>query len=66
MTIEDLKRMSVVELKALAFDLSQERDQINQSISLIFNILNEKSQQKQAEDIKSDSEVSEKVPELIK
>lgn len=46
MTLDDLKKMSVVELKALAFDLSQERDQINQSISLIFNILNEKSQKK--------------------
>ena len=51
MTLEDLKKMSVVELKALAFDLSQDRDQINQSISLIFNILTEKSQQKQTESI---------------
>ena len=44
MTIEDLKKMRVVELKALAFDLSQERDQINQSINLILNILQLKLQ----------------------
>jgi len=56
MTVEDLKKMSIVELKAIAFDLSQDRDQINQSISLILNVVNEKIQQKQTEstEVKAD------------
>lgn len=62
MTVEDLKKMSIVELKAIAFDLSQERDQINQSISLVLNIVNEKIQLKQTEDTKAEGDI--KLPEL--
>lgn len=63
MTVEDLKKMSVVELKAIAFDLSQDRDQINQSIALIINVVNEKIQSKITEDVK-EGEI--KLPELQK
>lgn len=48
MTLEDLKKKSIVELKAIAFDLSQERDQINQSIGLVISILNEKAKEEQS------------------
>ena len=48
MTLENKKKKSIVELKAIAFDLSQERDQINQSIGLVISILNEKAKEEQS------------------
>lgn len=42
MTIEDLKKKSVTELKALAFDLNQERELISNSINIVLNEIAEK------------------------
>lgn len=42
MTIEELKQKSITELKALAFDLNQERELISNSINIVLNEIVEK------------------------
>ena len=54
MTIEDLKKKSITELKALAFDLNQERDMISNSINIVLNEIVEK-QRIEAPAIKEES-----------
>lgn len=41
-TIEELKEMELEKLKAIAFDLLQEKDNIINSIQIVLNILREK------------------------
>ena len=42
LTIDQLKEKSVTELKAIAFDLIQERELVNNSLNLIYSLINEK------------------------